>query len=350
MKPNKDRPYIHYDLLRIFAAFSVVVLHSAAQSWYYLSIDSKEWFIANAYDAVSRFGVPVFVMLSGALFLGRDRAIDIKRLYFKNILRMIIIYIVWSFLYGWYNRGFDIAALNAKEIVRMILGSSYHLWFLPMLVGLYVLLPILQSWVLTTTKANIEYLLTAFIVLQIGRETVRALTFSDEIHTLLDVGNVEMICSYVGYFVLGHYVANIGISRKWHKWIYISCIPALVFSVVLSCWMTMRAGTPTGMVYDSFSLFTFIVAGAIFLAFTANKERITQRVRFQGLVRELSADTFGAYLIHLMVMYFLKEYGIHSCMFFNLFGIPFFSVVVFVLSLLAAAILRRIPVVGRYIC
>ena len=60
--------------------------------------------------------------------------------------------------------------------------------------------------------------------------------------------------------------------------------------------------------------------------------------------------TFGAYLIHLMVMYFLSKYEIHSCMFFNLWGIPFFSVVVFVLSLLIAAILRRIPVAGRYIC
>ena len=350
MKPNKDRPYIHYDLLRIFAAFSVVVLHSAAQSWYYLSIDSKEWFIANAYDAVFRFGVPVFVMLSGALFLGRDRAINIKRLYFRNILRVVVIYIVWSFLYGWYNKGFDIAALNFKEIIRMILDSSYHLWFLPMLVGLYVLLPILQSWVVTATKANIEYLLIAFFVLQIGKETVRALTISDEIHALLDVGHVEMICSYVGYFVLGHYIANIGIPRKWHKWIYISCIPALAFSIVLSCWMTMCLGTPTGMVYDSFSLFTFIVSGAVFLAFTANKDRITQRVKLHRLVRELSADTFGVYLIHLMVMYFLNKHGIHSGMFFYLWGIPFFSVVVFVFSLLAAAVLRRIPVIGRYIC
>ena len=350
MKPNKDRSYIHYDLLRIFAAFSVVVLHSAAQSWYYLGIDSKEWFIANAYDAVFRFGVPVFVMLSGALFLGREGAINIKRLYFRNILRVVIIYIVWSFLYGWYNRGFDIAVLNVKEIVRMILDSSYHLWFLPMLVGLYVLLPILQSWVVTAAKANIDYLLITFLVLQIGRETVRALTISDEIHALLDVGHVEMIYSYVGYFVLGHYIANIGIPRKWHKWIYISCIPSLAFSIVLSWWMTMRLGTPTGLVYDSFSLFTFIVSGAVFLTFTANKDRITQRVKLHGLVRELSADTFGAYLIHLMVMYFLSKYEIHSCMFFNLWGIPFFSVVVFVLSLLIAAILRRIPVAGRYIC
>ena len=67
-KTDKKR-LIHYDLLRIFAAFSVVMLHSAAQFWYSLDIYSTEWLIANSYDALFRFGVPIFVMISGALFL-----------------------------------------------------------------------------------------------------------------------------------------------------------------------------------------------------------------------------------------------------------------------------------------
>ena len=350
MKANEDRPFIHYELLRIFAAFSVVVLHAAAQSWYHLRIVSGEWFIANAYDAIFRFGVPVFVMISGALFLGRDKAIDIKRLYSRNILRMVIIYLVWSFVYGWYGRGFDMGALNPKDIVRMTLDSSYHLWFLPMLVGIYVLLPVLHSWVRSATKANIEYLLAGFLVLQIGRETLRALTVSDEVHALLDVGHVEMMCSYVGYFVLGHYIANIGIPRKWHKWIYISCIPALISSILLSYFMSLRLGAPTAAAYDSFSLFTFIVSVAVFLAFTAHREGLTSSIKYHGLIRELSADTFGVYLIHLLVIYILNENGIHSRMFLNLFGIPVLSVVVFTISLAIAAVLRRIPVIGKYLC
>ena len=65
---NKER-IIHYDLLRIVAAFSVVMLHSTAQYWYTLDIYSSEWIIANTYDAIFRFGVPIFVMMSGALLL-----------------------------------------------------------------------------------------------------------------------------------------------------------------------------------------------------------------------------------------------------------------------------------------
>ena len=350
MKQSEERPYIHYELLRIFAAFSVVVLHAAAQSWYHLPIESGEWFIANAYDALFRFGVPVFVMISGALFLGRDKAIDIKRLYSRNILRMVVIYVVWSFVYSWYSKDFDPGVLNVKDVVRMILDSSYHLWFLPMLVGLYILLPVLHSWVRSAGKANIEYLLAGFVILQIGRETIKALTISDEVHTLLDIGHVDMMCGYVGYFVLGHYIANIGIPRKWHKWIYIGCMPALAGSIMASYFMSLRLKTPTATAYDSFSFFTFLVSVAVFLAFTAHKEGLTRGIKCHGLVRELSADTFGAYLVHLLVMYILNENGIHSRMYYNFFGIPVLSVMVFVISMATAALLRRIPVIGRYIC
>lgn len=347
---KREFNYVHYDLLRILAAFSVVVLHVAAQLWYHLDISSPEWFVANAYDAVFRFGVPIFVMISGALFLGRTGEIDIKRLYSKNILRLSVSYVVWSFLYSWYSQGFHINGWNIKDIIRMIINNSYHLWFLPMLIGLYILLPVLHSWIKSADKTNIEYLLIGFFVLQIGRETIKALTVSDEIHTIMDIGHVEMMCSYVGYFVLGHYIANIGIERKWHKWIYISCIPSIVLSILASYRMSLRLDVPTGTAYDSFSLFTAIVSVALFLAFTANQEGISKKPWNLRLVREIAADTFGAYLIHLMVMSFLNNFGINSGMCNNLIAIPILSVVVFVISLIAAAVLRRIPIVGKFIC
>ena len=63
---------VHYDLLRIAAAFSVVMLHSAAQFWNSLDIASLEWRIADGYNALSRFGVPIFVMISGAMLLSEQ--------------------------------------------------------------------------------------------------------------------------------------------------------------------------------------------------------------------------------------------------------------------------------------
>ena len=96
---NKNR-LIYMDILRIIACFSVVMLHTAAQFWYTLPIDQLEWKIANSYDAVFRFGVPIFVMISGALFLNKEKVINIKKLYRHNILRLACVYIIWSCIYG----------------------------------------------------------------------------------------------------------------------------------------------------------------------------------------------------------------------------------------------------------
>ena len=85
----KQERLLHFDLLRILACFSVIVLHAAAQFWYGLPIDSTDWLVVNSYNAVFRFGVPVFVAISGALFLAPSREVNMRKLFFHNILRLV---------------------------------------------------------------------------------------------------------------------------------------------------------------------------------------------------------------------------------------------------------------------
>ena len=80
-KQKKSGYQLYIDILRIVACFSVIMLHASAQPWYSLPVDGIGFKIANSYDALFRFGVPVFVMISGALFLAPDREITIKKLY-----------------------------------------------------------------------------------------------------------------------------------------------------------------------------------------------------------------------------------------------------------------------------
>ena len=62
---------LYFDFLRIFATLAVMVLHVAAQNWYGTSVPSFEWQTFNFFHSVTRFGVPIFVMISGALFLNK---------------------------------------------------------------------------------------------------------------------------------------------------------------------------------------------------------------------------------------------------------------------------------------
>lgn len=63
---------IYLDILRIIAAFFIVVLHTAVTSLDSFGTTSWEWNVSNFYDSISRWAVPVFVMISGALFLNKE--------------------------------------------------------------------------------------------------------------------------------------------------------------------------------------------------------------------------------------------------------------------------------------
>ncbi len=80
-KPEKRIVYIDY--LRVVAILGVIMLHVSAQNWYNIDVSSFAWQTFNFFDAISRYGVSIFVMISGALFLGKD--ISIKTICKKYI-------------------------------------------------------------------------------------------------------------------------------------------------------------------------------------------------------------------------------------------------------------------------
>lgn len=349
---SQDKRMVHYDLLRIVAAFSVVMLHSAGQKWYKLPVTDRGWQIADAWDALFRFGVPIFVMISGAIFLNKD--ISIKRLYFHNIFRLLAIYWIWSALYGLYDcRNYDLKAVDWKEIAKEMLSGRYHLWFLPMIVAVYMLVPVLRVWVKNAEKRNLQYFLLLFFFLKIGMFTVSALSGNYLVRYaagLADIMEIGMACSYVGYFVWGYYIAHYGIPEKWHRAVYAGVIPAALLNVFLDRFLSLRAGEPKGEIYDSYGVFTFVIVTALFLFFTNVMGRVHYSNRAAWAIRELSGGTLGVYVMHIGMLEILEERGIDTMTVPNIIGIPLLALGCFAVCSVLAAVLRRIPVVGRYLC
>ena len=89
--------YYCFDFLRVVGAFAVIVIHVAASKWYTTDIHTFEWETMNFYDSIVRWAVPVFVMISGALFLSRD--IPVRKIYGKYIFRIFTAFVFWSFVY-----------------------------------------------------------------------------------------------------------------------------------------------------------------------------------------------------------------------------------------------------------
>lgn len=102
MESVKSKSYVNHifyiDMLRVLAIIAVLLMHTAGHRSPN-EVSTIEWQICNIFDSGTRWAVPIFVMISGCLFLDKNKEISIKKLYRKNILRIITAYIFWSLIY-----------------------------------------------------------------------------------------------------------------------------------------------------------------------------------------------------------------------------------------------------------
>ncbi|MBN1412663.1 MAG: acyltransferase family protein [Spirochaetales bacterium] len=98
---KKDRPRVLWaDILRIIACFSVILLHSVAELLYkYKELKPDYWMAANFWDSLTRFCVPVFVMLSGYFLLGTRSELKPLPFFKKRILKILMPFLVWAAIY-----------------------------------------------------------------------------------------------------------------------------------------------------------------------------------------------------------------------------------------------------------
>ena len=129
----------YLDYLRVFATIAVIMLHVAAQNWGVTDVNKFEWNTFNLFDSLVRWCVPIFVMISGALFLNKD--IPIKNLFSKYILRLLVAFIVWSAFYALVS----ISSNNIISKIKDFISGEYHMWFILMIIGLYALTPIIKQ-------------------------------------------------------------------------------------------------------------------------------------------------------------------------------------------------------------
>src|SRR5689334_22387571 len=124
---------VQLDILRIAAIFAVIWLHVCADVVMKADASVSEWWAGNVADAASRWCVPMFVMLSGALLLrdGREE-LSPREFYVRRAARLSPALIFWTAFYLGYRRLRD--HTGWMELLQdTVKGEPYfHLWFLYM--------------------------------------------------------------------------------------------------------------------------------------------------------------------------------------------------------------------------
>lgn len=332
---------IYFDCLRILATIAVVILHVAAQNWYVTNIHSYEWNVMNIYDSLVRWGVPIFVMISGALFL--EREVDIKRLYTHNIFKIVLTFIIWTTIYAVGQslyKGFE-----WKTFIKWLIGGHYHMWFLFMIVGLYMMVPFLKK--IVESESLTRYFLglgfVAIFIIKYCADVLELLgiTLGKLANTWLANFELHMVTGYVLYFVGGYYLSKIELNKKLRVTIYISGVIGFVSTIFLTKWLCDTLDRHVSYFYTNFTLNVFLESVAVFVFIKQLMTKIRLREHIEKCISKISGCCFTAYLVHVLVIEILRfVVGLDTMTFDPLLSVPIISLIVLVISFAFAALVK----------
>ncbi|MBE6319312.1 MAG: hypothetical protein E7081_10130 [Bacteroidales bacterium] len=336
---------IAFDSLRVFAIFSVIILHASASLFSEL-YPSNEWLAANFYESISRWNVSVFFMISGALFLRKSKKLNLKRLYSKNIFHIVIVFFFWSILYAIYEFW---GKCNFSAILNNILIGPHHFWFLKALLGLYIAIPIFRH-IVSSKKTEIFFLLTTFILgIVIPSLIVTVGVFDRPFEQLLtgiyDKFNVQLISTYSFYFVIGHYFIEYPLNYTGRHILYfLGAISP--FAVMLSSYYVSELnGAPFMPFLENYFICTALEASAIYILFTS----CYKSGKYDVIFAQMSKRVMGIYIVHVFIMDWFTDIGINPTSCNLIFFIPIYSLLVFVVSYCFVVVLQKIPLVNKLI-
>lgn len=299
---------IYPDVLRIASTLAVITIHTACILWKDMSPQTFEWQVLNFYNSISRWCVPVFVMISGIFFLDPEKNIDARLIWKKYIPRMVLAIAVFTLLYripglvdSIINENLPpkkIAYLAARMFAMMIFDNGwYHLWYLYMIIGLYMLVPLFRIMVRNATKKDLEYfLLIVFIFSSLLQQASSVLVSFNE-HLKIYLTHFTAF-GYGGYLVAGYYFSRYGLSKRNETVLLVLGILSLVFTIVAQSVFCIFTGENKEMFFGYFApnvmvsaFFVFVFARKLFGSRDLSEKS-------SGMICGIARCTFGIYLLH----------------------------------------------------
>lgn len=336
----------YIDILRGLVAFAVILSHSAA--WVHSSIEnihSTNWVIAVFIQSLVASSPPIFVMISGALFLDPERTDSPLRFFRKRANRILIPLVFWSIIY------FTLEAvtngLTREEFINGILYGhpEEHLWYLYMLPGLYLFTPTLRTFVHLASPQDIRYLTISIFV-------VSGLYSLLEFWIPYQEPFIVIFIRYLGYYLCGYYLVRQNVSqfitfRSLLMLFVLARLTLFVGDIVLCYTYGRERGL---LLHDNFSIPVIISSLVVFLA-ASKAEPFIDTERTRGIYRifkRISPTTLGIYVIHPFIISVLNyTIGFSPISDYPYLNIPAHAIVVFMFSYAIVACMLKIPFLKR---
>lgn len=352
LQAQKNARVTYADLVRVIAILMVVLVHSASPVFNTVHITTNDFAVSVLLDSVAHAAVPLFVMVSGIFLLDERRAMSVRRAVGHYALPLVGLYFFWSVLYAAANKVaipllFENAALSGgmvREFGVAVLEGAYHMWYLPMMAGLYLITPLLRAFVKADSRHLVRWFLALVFLLRFVLPTgIRLLAEFTGMDFSAAYNSFELLAGweYPAYYVAGWYIANTRPEIRTRRTVYIAGALALVTMAVFTWWVSVRQGEAVKQLMEQKSLFCGVYAGALFALIAWEG----QGLRSNALLTRLSALSFGVYIIHVEIQQLYKLF-----IPFNGNALVYILVqwlVVTAVSFVAAWMLSKIPLLKR---
>lgn len=330
----------YFERLRLLAMLGVILIHGSALYLEELAAGGQAlgaaWHLANLLDSFSRFSVPVFLMITGALLLPREDSLSLSVIGRRRIPRVAVPLLFWSAVYILLQTAM-VKDYRPLEAVKNLLSTPAedHLWYLYALIAVYLLLPLLRLLVKHAPRRIILYTLLLWAVFSSLWRAAAGLLPALQ---LPSYANLDILGGYAGYVLLGHvlHTAKKTPSAAVSGGVFAVCS---LFTAAATWVMTLRAGELNGVFYQYFMPNVAVMAAAAFLLL----RRLGEKRREAGhAVTALSSLSFGVYLIHEA---FIRLFHLAFSSLPPLAALPLTILTTAAASLLCALVLIRLPVV-----
>ena len=344
--PSTRKREFALDLLRVIACFLVVWQH--VTECYYINPDltvptHESMPLIGWMNSMTPIEVPLFVMISGYFLL--PLKMDVSDFFKRRFTRILIPFVVWCVVYAGYymvSRG-DSWMDFARNILHIPVNFGVeigHMWFIYMLLGLYMLVPVLSPWLVQCSKRQLQgylgvWAFTTFLpYIHLWFPEVLGECFWNPTPML------HYFTGFAGYFVLGYYIKRYGaLSVRTSLGMLAG---AYLFTVAV---YQYRLGK-VSMVPDLEVCWRFCGANIAIMAYAVFS--LVSRIKWQGSgifgrwISQVSGLSYAIYFVHLMMIFFWRD-AFSEALGHVYLQIPLLTIGAFLSSYVVIWVLSKLP-------
>lgn len=356
---------VFVDWLRVIACMMVMLVHSSEP--FYLGstgtdiLSASDAFWVTTIDSAVRAAVPLFVLASSYLLfpLRKPAGPFFKR----RLQRVAVPFVVWvvilAAVLGVQSHDFAGAFRPYLFNFNMTWG---HMWFVYMILGLYLIMPVLSPWAEKVSKRGEQAFLAVWLfttLVPFFRLLAKNFSGSTELWgeaNWNEFGVLYYVSGFVGYLVLGHYFKKWVPAMSWKRTLSIA-LPLWIVGYGITAgwfWAVMPKDFPVHTSIDaavymeqSWRFSGFSVALTVIAYFMIIRKITYSGFFYQEILLPLSKASYGTYLMHLALLYPIC--GVIRCCVPTWACIPLTALSTFIVCSLISIACSKIPVVGQYI-